>query len=484
MADTFTTPFMDLELPTVNEQTGPEYAENINTALEAVDEHDHTSAKGKQVPTAGINIDADLDFNEFDILDVRAVQHADQDIILGTSVTDAIYGVSGDLYWNNGTGVAVQITSGAGLNFASLGTIGGDYGQPLVTAAVVYSDVTKVFSFTQASGVPAKMFFSDMSLAFPGSGSQSITFKATNSVVAYNLTFPDGVPSAQAIISMGTSGILTNPTIDATNFEIATNNFRLKDAGIATAKLQANAVTAAKIFAPSITNQTTNTAQLCTISNASPGVVTLAGHGLIADDKVAFQTTGSLPAPLTTDTTYYVKTVLGVNTFTLTATPSGAVINTTTAGSGLHYLTRVQSLGNIIVSKQTSSQGITTTAESFNGVYAGVNSTGKPIVVDIGAFLTNANIDLVSASNTNDTPMSITMRVYRTGSLIRQFNATAQHPPNTVAYIGRLSLCTPGSFVDWDAPSGDNYYKVTVQASCDFGTATVNSMSVAVREMT
>lgn len=73
-----------------------------------------------------------------------------------------------------------------------------------------------------------------------------------------------------------------------------------------------------------------------TISNASPGVVTWTNNGLVANDAIEFTTTGALPNPLVAGTTYYVKTVLTPNTFTLSSTPGGGVINTTTAGSGTH----------------------------------------------------------------------------------------------------------------------------------------------------
>jgi hypothetical protein len=76
-----------------------------------------------------------------------------------------------------------------------------------------------------------------------------------------------------------------------------------------------------------------------TISNASPGVVTLASHGFVANDPVVFSTTGSLPTGLTAGTKYYVKTVLTGNTFTVSATAGGAAINTSSAGSGTHSVT-------------------------------------------------------------------------------------------------------------------------------------------------
>lgn len=73
------------------------------------------------------------------------------------------------------------------------------------------------------------------------------------------------------------------------------------------------------------------------ISNATPGVVTWTAHGIAANQPVAFLTTAAdLPAGISESTTYYVKTVLSVDTFTVSATVGGAAINTSSAGSGTH----------------------------------------------------------------------------------------------------------------------------------------------------
>jgi len=75
-----------------------------------------------------------------------------------------------------------------------------------------------------------------------------------------------------------------------------------------------------------------------TISQASPGVVTYTAHGLTAGAPLFFSTTGALPTGLTAGTTYYVASVLGVDTFTVASTPTGSAINTTGAGSGTHTI--------------------------------------------------------------------------------------------------------------------------------------------------
>lgn len=72
-----------------------------------------------------------------------------------------------------------------------------------------------------------------------------------------------------------------------------------------------------------------------TISVASPGVVTWpGGHGLEVGSPVIFDPEGgNLPTGLTTNTVYYVKTVLSPTTFTVSATPDGAAIVTTVAAT-------------------------------------------------------------------------------------------------------------------------------------------------------
>lgn len=81
----------------------------------------------------------------------------------------------------------------------------------------------------------------------------------------------------------------------------------------------------------------------CTISNASPGVVTYTNE-FIADEPVVFAAgSGTLPAEITAGTVYYVgASGLSGSAFSVSATPGGALINTS-GGSGTvkitaHYL--------------------------------------------------------------------------------------------------------------------------------------------------
>ncbi len=80
-------------------------------------------------------------------------------------------------------------------------------------------------------------------------------------------------------------------------------------------------------------------AGVVTITIASPGVVTWATHGLAANTKISFVTSGALPTGLVAGTIYFVKTVLTASTFTVSATAGGAVINTSGTQSGVHTAT-------------------------------------------------------------------------------------------------------------------------------------------------
>ncbi len=84
-------------------------------------------------------------------------------------------------------------------------------------------------------------------------------------------------------------------------------------------------------------------AAVASISNASPAVVTYT-NTFAANDPIVFETTGTLPTGITAGTTYYVSaTSLSGSSFKISATPGGALINTSGAGSGTHSVTSIYS---------------------------------------------------------------------------------------------------------------------------------------------
>ena len=107
------TNFLNITLPTVSVTLGPEWASEINAAFEVVDLHDHSSGKGVQVPASGLNINDSLSFETnkaYNLLQVQLISN--NTTLIGSVNANSVYVKSGDLYFTNSGGNAVQITSG------------------------------------------------------------------------------------------------------------------------------------------------------------------------------------------------------------------------------------------------------------------------------------------------------------------------------------------------------------------------------------
>lgn len=69
------------------------------------------------------------------------------------------------------------------------------------------------------------------------------------------------------------------------------------------------------------------------IANATTNICTAVAHGFVSPDLVRVTTSTTLPAPLVAGTDYYIRNVTA-DTFQLSATSGGAIIDITTAGIG------------------------------------------------------------------------------------------------------------------------------------------------------
>lgn len=78
----------------------------------------------------------------------------------------------------------------------------------------------------------------------------------------------------------------------------------------------------------------------CTISVASPCVVTKSSHGLSNNQEICFTTTGTLPNEIIKGRSYYVYYV-DTNTFKLRVIPDGSAMDTTGTSSGTHTLWKI-----------------------------------------------------------------------------------------------------------------------------------------------
>ncbi len=112
---------MNMTLPTVGVTVDPTWASNLNDALtNKVDLHNHTTGLGVQVPTAGLNINADLSFQSNDATNLRSLALNNNVSTLPSGDVRALYASGGNLYYNNNSGTAIQITTGSSLNTGAL----------------------------------------------------------------------------------------------------------------------------------------------------------------------------------------------------------------------------------------------------------------------------------------------------------------------------------------------------------------------------
>lgn len=153
---------------------------------------------------------------------------------------------------------------------------------------------------------------------------------------------------------LSNSGGVLNVNVDNSTIEIVSDTLQLKSGAIPQALpagailpyagiiapagfLWCNGVGASKTAYAALWNALHLDKGTCTISIGSPAVVTIAGtwaEGMI----IYFTTTGSLPTGLMPNTNYYIRNPSG-NTFNLSTTLSGALINTSGSQSGTHSLT-------------------------------------------------------------------------------------------------------------------------------------------------
>lgn len=126
---------------------------------------------------------------------------------------------------------------------------------------------------------------------------------------------------------------------------------------------------------------------ICTITIASPWVVTLTGHNLAATSPIKFATTGALPTGITAWTTYYVIAAwLTANTFQFSTTSGGAAVNTSGTQSGVHTIVWPRTVFGVTITDTSSAEVFT---DNYSGVLTGSLGGTGTINYMTGAFTTS-----------------------------------------------------------------------------------------------
>lgn len=247
-----TTP-MSLTIPVAgaNGTVGPTYAQEVNADLQRIENHTHVPGglDGNQVPSAGLDINADLPFNGNNATTLRAAKFTNQPASPALADLSCLYTVlSGgasvaDLYFNNGNGVPIKLTAGSGLNLSIAGGISGMSG----SASVQYAGGPGTYTFYSATSTYATVVAAAMQVlngsgfgwtwrADPAQGTPSFTWEFDGSNTPPSGTLPLHMTAASGGVS------------------------KVQAAQIATAEIASLAVTAAQIANGTITTTQINSA--------------------------------------------------------------------------------------------------------------------------------------------------------------------------------------------------------------------------------
>ena len=226
-----TTPNMSLVLPTDHSDTDL-WGAILNTLFGLVDSHDHSTGKGVKIPSAALNINADVSWSaggtSRSITDLVALDFKPSPSTAVTSLAGALFisdGTGGltanELYFRTTSGTNVRFTNGTALNVAGFaGGIGGDYSA--VGAAVAFDDANDRYTFKQQANVWARMASGEVRILETGTSESLFVGIAAPAALAgsYSITLPLAAPGSTSIVQMDSAGVLTATNTMASNQSI------------------------------------------------------------------------------------------------------------------------------------------------------------------------------------------------------------------------------------------------------------------------
>jgi len=194
---------MNMPVPVVGLEVGPQWATDLNNCLSVVDSHTHAAGSGTQITPAGLDISSDLSFNSVNnLIDVRSVRLASQSAVLTLPTDlDCIYVVGADLYYNDGVGNNIRITQSGGLA-GTPGSIAG-LASP---ASATYVSGSSTFVWQSNALTPAIMDAASYIFRNLSASSFGVTVGAPLALGAdYNLTLPS-IPSQLSFMTIDNTG--------------------------------------------------------------------------------------------------------------------------------------------------------------------------------------------------------------------------------------------------------------------------------------
>lgn len=203
-----TTANMSLQVPTLNGDPGT-WDTQLSASLALIDLHDHTAGKGVRIPTAGLNINADLTMAGYQFTNLKGATFTAQ----ASDLTGpALYVKGVDLYFRDGSANVIRFSASGSINIATTGGIAGDY---ISGAAQVYYDqAAKTYRFLDAATPPnvwSYMASASVDIYEKGSGITNRVRLSSPAALAasYEVTFPAALPGSTLLTQVSSAGVMT-----------------------------------------------------------------------------------------------------------------------------------------------------------------------------------------------------------------------------------------------------------------------------------
>ncbi len=199
-------PNMNLPIPGVGTEPGPDYATDVNNSLTIVDQHDHTPGSGVQLTAESINLTSSLPLNNNSLTLTKSI---DFQIQSANSALSSLYSQGVDLWFNNAAGTPIQLTA----NGAVAGTPGA-ISNLVSPASAAYVLATQTFVFSSDVNTPANIDGASFLIRNLSAGSKALTLAPPNAMGAdYTLTLPV-LPAQTNVMTLATSGAMASITYD------------------------------------------------------------------------------------------------------------------------------------------------------------------------------------------------------------------------------------------------------------------------------
>lgn len=203
---TVISPNMNLPVPVVGVEPGPQYATDINNSLTIIDGHSHVSGSGVPITPDALNINSNLTIQNHSLYNIGALTLFPQ---VSLPANSSLYESGVDLFFIDGNGNSIRITQSGSLAGAA-GTI---TGLPSGTASASFAAGTFIFQASTATGANidgASFIFRNNTASSFG-----LTLSPPNAMGAnYALVLPS-LPAQTNVMTLDTSGNMGSITYDA-----------------------------------------------------------------------------------------------------------------------------------------------------------------------------------------------------------------------------------------------------------------------------